>query len=287
MILEAVPNFSTAEATACDAISRAASEAGARVADVHRDARHNRSVLTLLGPPAPLGAAAFAAARAALDRIDLTTHRGIHPRMGALDVLPFVPLRDASMEDAVSLARAVGTRLAEELELPVFLYEAAATRPERRNLAAVRPRCFAGTPPLPGKPDFGPERVHPTGGCTAVGARPPLVAFNVELETADVAVARAIARAVRERDGGLPGVKALGLLLGDRAQVSMNLCDPARTGTGAAFAAVAREARARGTDVAAGEIVGLAPRAALPPDPARTLKLRAWTPRMILEEHLT
>ncbi len=294
MIVESVPNFSEGRRPeVCERIRDAAAACGVKVLDLEMDRDHNRSVLTFIGAPGPAGEAAFAAARAAVELIDLNRHQGAHPRMGAIDVLPFVPLQAATMADAVELARKVGARLGGELGLPVFLYEAAAARPERRNLADVRQPQFEGLRELVGKdparaPDFGPARLHPTAGCVAVGARMALIAYNVDLETSDVGVARKIARKVRERDGGLPGIKALGLAVADRqcAQVSMNVCDYTRTGLLEAFRAVEAEAERLGTKVRSSEIVGLTPRAALPPDPARSLRLAGFSPRQVLESHL-
>jgi glutamate formiminotransferase len=294
MLLEAVPNFSEGRrAEVCEALAAAARGAGARVLDLERDPDHHRCVLTLAGPPAELARAAFASAARAVDLIDLSRHRGSHPRMGAVDVLPFVPLEDASMDDAVRLAREVGARIGAELGVPVYLYEAAASTPARRNLADVRRPRFEGLAGLVGRdpawaPDFGPPRLHPTAGAVAVGARRFLVAFNVDLESADVAVARRIARRLRERDGGLPALKALGLYLETRgcAQVSMNVCDYSRTGLLDAFRAVEREAARDGVAVRSGEIVGLVPRDAFPADGERLLRLRGFRPDQILEERL-
>jgi glutamate formiminotransferase len=294
VIIEAVPNFSEGRRPEVgELLAVAARKAGVAILDFTRDPDHHRCVLTFAGGPRQVEEAAFAVAKTALDLIDLTRHQGAHPRMGAIDVLPFVPLRDATMADAVAMARAVGSRIGSELALPVFLYEAAATRPGRRNLADVRGPEFEGLREAVGRdpdrvPDFGPNRVHPTGGCVAVGARMPLIAFNVDLDTEDVKVARIIARKIRERDGGLPGVKALGIALPSRrcAQVSMNLCDYTRTGMLAAFQAVEREAELLGTRVRAGELIGLVPRAAFPEDGARALKLIEFNPSRILESRL-
>jgi len=294
VIVESVPNFSEGRRPeVCQALSEEARKSGAAVLDLTWDADHHRSVLTMAGPPPAIERAAFAVARKAIELIDLTRHQGQHPRMGAIDVLPFVPLRDASMADAVALARGVGARLGAELSLPVFLYESAATRPERRNLAAVRAPQFEGLRELLGKdpawrPDFGPDRIHPTAGAVAVGARMPLIAFNLDLETDDVEVARDIARKIRERDGGLPGIKALGLYLDRRncAQVSVNVCDYTKTGLLAVFQAVERLASPWGTSVRAGELIGLVPAAAFPQDGARLLKLQEFDPSRILENRL-
>ncbi len=291
MIVESVPNFSEGRrAAVCDALAAAVRRSPVKLLDLHRDPDHNRCVITFLGTPDAVAEAAFNAARKAIDLIDLNAHRGLHPRMGAMDVLPFVPLKDAAMEDCVSLARRVGRRLGEELGLPVFLYEAAAARPERRNLARVRSPQFEGLRGLIGRdparrPDFGPERIHPTAGAVAVGARKPLIAFNIDLETEDVSVARVIARKVRERDGGLPGIKAMGFHLPARrcAQVSMNVCDYEKTGLLEVFRAVSSEAARLGTAVRSGELVGLLPRAALPPEGAGVLRIPGFTPDRILE----
>lgn len=292
MILESVPNFSEGRRReVCEAIAAAA--AGARVLGLSLDANHNRSVLTLAGEPEALGRAAFAAAKKAVELIDLRTHQGEHPRMGAIDVLPFIPLKGASMADAVALATGVGRRIGEELGVPVFLYESAATRPERKNLAEIRKPQFEGLRELIGTdpartPDFGPSRIHPSAGCVAVGARMPLIAYNVDLESEDVGLAKRIAKGIRERDGGLPGIKALGLFLEDRrcAQVSINVCDFTRTGLQAVYEAVRARAAEAGVEVRSSEIVGLVPQAALPADPERTLKLAGFTPDLVLDSHL-
>ena len=197
------------------------------------------------------------------------------------------------MADAVGLARTVGRRLGEELRLPVFLYEFAATRPDRKNLADIRQPQFEGLREKIGRdpdrvPDFGPNAIHPTAGCVAVGARLPLIAYNIDLDTEDVAVAKKIAKKIRERDGGLPGIKALGLSIADRkcAQVSMNVCDYQKTGLGQVFQAVEREATRLGVRVRSSEVIGLLPQEALPTDPERTLKLAGFRPDQVLESHL-
>jgi len=294
VIIEAVPNFSEGRRPeVCEKIAEAARSRGVRVLGLERDPDHNRSVLSFVGEPGPVGEAAFAAAAKAAELIDLTRHEGQHPRMGAIDVLPFVPLRGASMAEAVALARSVGQRIGTDLGVPVYLYEAAASRPDRKNLADIRKPQFEGLRDLIGKdpdriPDFGPNRIHPTAGCVAVGARMPLIAYNVDLETDDVGVAKKIARKVREKDGGLPGIKALGLAIADRncAQVSMNVCDFSRTGLLEAFRAVEAEAARLGARVRSSEIVGLVPQAALPPDAERLLRLAGFKPAQVLESHL-
>ena len=212
--------------------------------------------------------------------------------MGAIDVLPFVPLRDATMADAVALAENVGRRIGESLGLPVYFYEQAARRPERRNLAEIRKPQFEGLRDLIGRdpawaPDAGPSKLHPSAGAVAVGARPPLIAYNVDLDTKDVGLARCIARRLRERDGGLPGIKALGLWIESRgcAQVSMNVCDFARTGLLEAFRAVRDAAAEAGVRVRSSELIGLVPAAALPPDAVRELKLDGFSDALILDRH--
>jgi glutamate formiminotransferase len=294
VIIESVPNFSEGRnPEVCQAFAEAARQAGASVLDLTWDADHNRSVLTFAGPPPAVEKAAFAVAMAALERIDMRKHQGKHPRMGALDVLPFIPIRDASMDEAVAMARSVGARLGSALRLPVFLYEAAAVRPERRNLADVRAPQFEGLRELIGKdparrPDFGPDQIHPTGGAVAVGARMPLIAFNLDLATDDVDVARSIAHSIRERDGGLPGIKALGLFLDRRncAQVSMNVCDYTKTGLLTLYDAVEAHAARLGTSIRAGELIGLVPRAAFPDGAEKKLKLADFSPSRILENRL-
>jgi len=295
MLLECVPNFSEGRRReVCDEIVAAVQAVpGARFLDLEMDPDHNRSVVTFVGGAAAVVEAAVAAARAAVAKIDLNRHEGRHPRMGAVDVIPFVPIRDASMEDAVKIAREVGARLGAELKLPVFLYEAAATRPDRRNLADIRKPQFEGLRDLIGKdpdrvPDFGPNAIHSTAGCVAVGARPPLIAYNIDLETADEKLAKRIAKKIRERDGGLPGIKALGLFISERgrAQVSINVCDFTRTSLATVYEAVGREATAAGVGIHSSEIIGLCPQAALPPGSVERLKLMGFRPDQVIENRL-
>lgn len=291
VIIESVPNFSEGRRPeVCEKLAAEVGAAGASFLDLQKDPDHNRCVLTFVGAPETVAAAAFAVARKAVELIDLTRHQGAHPRMGAIDVLPFVPLEGAGMEDCVRLARDVGRRIGAELAVPVYLYEAAATRPDRKNLAELRKPQFEGLRDLIGKdpdrvPDFGPDRIHPTAGCVAVGARMPLIAYNVDLDSTDVALAKRIAKKIRERDGGLPGIKALGLWIEDRrcAQVSINVCDYSRTGLLEVFRAVEREAAGA---VRSSEVVGLVPRAALPPEAERALRLAGFRPDQVLESRL-
>ena len=262
-----------------------------RLLDVSSDVAHNRTVLTLAGTATPLLDAVLALAGAAIAAIDLRTHEGVHPCMGAVDVVPFVPLEGTPLDDCVELARDTAAALAARHGLPVYLYGAAARSPEHRALENVRGDGFAGLAARMAAgwaPDAGPGAPHPTAGATAVGARGILIAYNVELATDRLEVARAVARAVRERDGGLPGVKALGLPLAERGrvQVSMNLVNPSRTSMRTAFDAVVREARHHGVAVAASELVGLAPRTALRPGDAEAIGLRHGPGSPFIEDRL-
>jgi glutamate formiminotransferase/glutamate formiminotransferase/formiminotetrahydrofolate cyclodeaminase len=292
-LIECVPNFSEGrdEPTLAALGSAITSVAGARLLDVHRDADHHRSVFTFVGGPDAVLEAAFRAVRVAVARIDLRAHRGQHPRMGAADVVPFVPLDGAPMQACVALARRLGLRIGEELGVPVFLYGRAATLPNRELVVTIRRPQFEGLGDLIGvdphwEPDFGPARLHPTAGATAVGARAILVAYNVELASDDVAVARTIARTIRASSGGLPAVQAKGFLVRGRAQVSVNLLDVNATPPVVAFDAIVREAEKAGVQVVASEIVGLAPSRALPEQAQDRLKLTQPVDAKILERRL-
>jgi glutamate formiminotransferase len=293
-IIECVPNISEGRRTeVVTAVADAVRRSGqARLIDLSSDADHNRTVLTLAGDPGPVRAAALALVDACVERLDLRTHRGGHPRMGAVDVIPFIPVRGATMEDCVRLARSVGASIAARHGIPVFLYERAATAPHRRNLAEIRRGEFEGFPekikdPL-WKPDFGPDRVHATAGCVAVGAREFLIAYNVNLTTDDLDLAKSIARAIRESGGGLPCVKAMGLMLRDRgcAQVSINLTDFRTTPLHRVFEEVRAEAARRGVEIADSEIVGLVPEEALVQAAGHDLRLRGFDDSRILERRL-
>jgi glutamate formiminotransferase len=271
---------------------RAVSRPGVRVLDVSSDADHNRTVLTLAGEEDALVPGLLGLFEAALAEIDLRAHEGVHPRLGAVDVVPFVPLGETPMAAAVGAAQRLAVEVARRFDLPVFLYEEAAARPDRRLLASIRRGGFEG---LARKladeawtPDFGPLRPHPSGGATVIGARFFLIAWNVILDTADVAVARAIARAVRETGGGLPAVRALGFYLASRgqAQVSMNLVDFRRTSLPRALAQVREEAAARGARVVASELVGLLPEQAALDVVRETLQLPALDASRLLEQRL-
>jgi glutamate formiminotransferase len=272
MIVECVPNFSEGrKGEIVEEIAQSiASVSGAVVLNRHLDVDHHRSVITFVAGPEVIVEAALRAVARAAELIDLRQHAGEHPRIGATDVLPFIPVNGVTMEQCVALAHEAGRRIWQELSIPVYFYERAALRPERARLENVRGRGFeilrheiSNDPDR--VPDVGDLRLHPTAGAMAVGARPFLIAFNVNLRTTDLSVAKRIARVVRERDGGLPFVKALGFELKSRGlvQVSMNLIDYEQTSMAEAFEAVSREADRLGVALEGAEIVGLLPRAAL------------------------
>jgi glutamate formiminotransferase len=281
-IVGVVPNFSEGRRRdVIDAIVAALDVEGARVVFAEADPDHHRLDTTVLGDADATRRSALAGAALAVERIDMFEHRGGHPRMGAVDVIPFMPVRGITMEEAVGLAREVGRELAETLDLPVYLYGEAALVPERRSLADVRRGEFEGLQQAVAAgdrlPDFGPHRIG-RAGATAVGARKPLIAFNTYLSGTDEEAAKEIARAVRESSGGLPAVRAIGFRVPERGSVtvSMNLVDFEVTGIRAAFDAVAYEAAARGMDVVESEIVGLAPEAALSPGDAEHVRLTGF-----------
>jgi len=294
-IVECVPNFSEGRKTETVArlVEAVESVEGALVLGTHVDADHNRSVITFVAPPETVVEAALRVVERAAELIDLNAHAGQHPRMGATDVLPFVPVRGVSVEECVALAHGAGERVWRELGIPIYFYESAALRPERRNLADVRRGGFellrgqiASVPER--APDVGEARLHPTAGALIVGVRPLLIAYNVTLKTADVGIARRIARAVRERDGGLLHLKALGFELESRGvvQVSMNLTSYEQTNLHQAFEAVRREAERLGVEVIASEVVGLVPQAALLAAAAHFLKLENYSPDLVLENRI-
>jgi glutamate formiminotransferase len=277
-----VPNFSEGRrADAMDAICDALEVPGAHLVYRQSDADHNRLDTTVLGSRDAVRRAAVASTRVAVGLIDMTHHRGGHPRMGAADVIPFMPVRDVAMDDCVALARGVAEELARDLDLPVYLYDQAALVPERRSLADVRKGEYEGLREAVARgerlPDFGPHAIG-TAGATAVGARKPLIAFNVYLDGTDEDAAKAIARAIRESSGGLPALRAIGFAVPERGDVtvSMNLVDFEVTGLDAAYDAVVAEATPRGLEVSDSEIVGLVPAAALPDGTAAHVKLAGF-----------
>ena len=294
-IVECIPNFSEGRRPEVidDIVAAIKTVPGAVLLDRESDADHNRSVVTFVAPPDRVVDAAIAAAKKAAELIDLNDHKGEHPRMGATDVIPFVPISGVTMDDCVGLARQCGAAMWRELSIPVYLYEKAATRPERENLAAVRKGQFEGIrDEIATKearlPDFGEPRVHPTAGITAVGARPPLIAYNVNLGTSDIDIANNIARAVRHLSGGLRYVKALGFELKDRGivQVSMNMVNYEGTPLFRAFEMIKREAERYGVPVLGSEIVGLVPQGALNAVADFYLRLENFSEDQILEHRL-
>lgn len=269
-IVECVPNISTADA---DLVQEAAgivrSTPGVTLLNTSSDASHNRTVITFLGDPAGVEEAAVQLAKFAARCIDLTKHKGEHPRMGAIDVIPFIPIREVSMEECVALSKTAAERIWQEACVPVFLYEASATAPHRENLAAIRKGQFEGMAEKvkepQWEPDFGGKSIHPTAGVVAVGARAPLIAFNINLSTADVTIADKIARVIRQSGGGLTCVKAMGVYLKERnlAQVSINMTNYCLTPLYRAVEFVRFEAARYGVSIVGTEIVGLVPMRAL------------------------
>ena len=295
MLVECVPNFSEGRKTeTVERLARAISSVPpACVLDRHIDPDHNRSVITFVAAPEMIVEAALRAVRLAAELIDMRQHTGVHPRLGATDVLPFIPISGVTMEDCVVLAHEAGERIARELSIPVFFYERAALRPDRVNLEDVRRGALellreqiAVDPNR--APDAGPLVVHETAGAIAIGARPFLIAFNINLGTTNVSIARRIARAVRARHGGLPFVKALGFELSTRGlvQVSMNLVNYETTGLTQAYNAVSDEAERLGVGIVSTEIVGLVPEKALDRDAEYFKRLESFSEDKIFEHRL-
>ena len=271
-ILECVPNFSEGrDQTKLEKILDCfRGKTDVKLLDYSSDADHNRSVVTVIGEPEALKTCMVEAIGKAIELIDMTVQKGQHPRMGCVDVVPFIPIRNVTMEEADAIAKEVAKEAAEKFGQPFFLYEKSATAPHRENLATVRKGQFEGMAEKmldqeKWKPDFGPETIHPTGGVTAIGARMPLVAFNVNLDTANVEIAEKIAKKVRHIGGGFRYVKAMGVMLTERniAQVSMNLTDYTKSDVYRVFEAVKMEARRYGVNVVGSEVIGLVPMAAL------------------------
>lgn len=287
-LLEFVPNFSEGkDPKVTDAIVAAMTAVpGVKCLGSELDGSHNRAVVTLAGPASAVAEAAVRGAKAAKERIDLRTHKGEHKRMGAMDVCPFVPLAGATMADAIATAKAVGARIGKELDLPVFLYAEAAQRESRRVLGNFRNKEFEGLMTLVGTdpefaPDFGPAKMHATAGAVAVGARKFLIAYNVNLATKDVQVAKDIAKAVREKDGGFKKVQGMGFFLDDKqlSQVSMNLLDYEVTSIRTVFDAVAKMAKDKGVAIVESELIGLAPTAAIDAALAKHIQLPKFDPK--------
>lgn len=293
-LVECVPNFS--EGRDIEKIEKIVQpfrgREGVKLLDYQRDEDHNRCVVTVVGEPEPLETAVLEAMEAAIAAIDMRTHRGQHPRMGAVDVVPFIPVRGVAMPEAIALSRQVAEAAAQRLNLPIFLYEESATAAHRRNLADVRKGQFEGMAEKirqPGwTPDFGPDEIHPSAGVTAMGARMPLVAYNVNLGTANIGIANDIARKIRHLSGGLRYCKALGIDLKDRGivQVSINMTDYTRTALYRVFELIRIEARRWGVPIVGSEIVGLVPMGALIDTAAYYLQLENFKTEQVLESRI-
>jgi glutamate formiminotransferase len=286
-MIECVANFSEGRDAATVAAIEGAvrSVAGVRMLRSEMDTDHNRSVITFVGPPDAVAEGALRGIEIAVERIDLRKHAGVHPRMGAADVVPFVPLEGATLADCVAIARRTGEEVWKRFKVPVYYYEAAAFSPDRRLLENCRRGGFEN-PRM--APDVGGPQLHPSAGACIIGARKLLIAFNVNLKTDDVQVAREIARKIRASSGGMPFVKALGLRLAERGlvQVSMNLTDFEQTPLHQVFDAVRREAAARGVEIAGSEIIGLMPRKALEAAAAHYLQCENFDSELVLENRL-
>ena len=290
-LIECVPNFSEGRRPeVVDAVANAVSRVpGVILLDRSSDADHNRTVLTLVGAPDGLKEAVLALYAEVAKHVDLTQHTGEHPRMGAVDVVPFIPVRNATMADCVALSEEIGAAVAERFDLPVFLYAEAAKRPERKLLSTIRKGEFEGLSakmqdPL-WAPDFGPSQPHPRLGASVFGARAFLIAYNIQLGTSDLAIANAISKAVRASSGGLMNVQAMGVHLADRnvAQVSMNLLNYEKTPIYRVQELVKAEAARFGVAVTGSEVIGLVPQAALLDAAAYYLQIENWSPALVLE----
>ena len=293
-IMECVPNFS--EGRDLQKIDQIVScfraRSGVKLLDYSNDEDHNRLVVTVVGEPEPLRQAVIEAIGTAVRLIDLNHHKGQHPRMGAVDVVPFIPIRGVTMDDAIALSKEVGQEVADKFNLPVFLYEKSATAPHRENLAAIRKGEFEGMAEKihqpEWQPDFGPAERHPTAGTVAIGARMPLVAYNINLNTPSVEIAHDIAKKIRFIGGGLRYCKAMGVELKERGitQVSINMTDYTRTALYRAFELVRIEARRYGVSIVGSEIIGLVPMEALIDTASYYLGLENFSMQQVLEARI-
>jgi glutamate formiminotransferase len=293
-LIQCVPNFS--EGRNLEKIETIVNsfrgKQGVKLLDYQSDSDHNRTVVTVVGEPDPLKTALMEAVGSAIEVIDMRTHKGQHPRMGAVDVIPFIPVKKLSMREAVDISRKFAEKVSEKYSLPVFLYEESAGRPERRNLSDIRKGQFEGMADKmkqpEWKPDFGPSKIHPTAGVTAVGARMPLVAFNVNLHTDSLTIANDIAKKVRHSSGGLPYCKAMGVALKERnmVQVSMNMTDYTKTALYRSFELIKTEAARYGVPVAGSEIVGLVPMQALIDTAVYYLGMENFSTEQVLETRI-
>ncbi len=294
-LLECVPNYSEGRdlAKVEKIVDCFRGKAGVKLLDYSSDKDHNRTVVTVIGEPEPLVSAVVESVGRAVELIDMTKHEGQHPRMGAADVIPFIPVKNATVEDADAAAKAAAKEASEKFGQPFFLYEQSATAPHRVNLSDIRKGQFEGMAEKMKdkslwKPDFGPETIHPTGGVTAIGARPPLVAYNVNLATDNLEIAKSIVKAVRYINGGFRYCKAMPVALEERGivQVSMNLTDFSKTAIYRVFEAVKTEARRWGVNVIGSEIVGLVPMQALTDCAEYYLQLENFSAEQVLESRL-
>ena len=294
-IVECVPNFS--EGQRQEVIEAIAKEIKGvekvRLLAYESDKDHNRSVFTFIGEPEGVRKAVFSAISKASELIDMNKHEGEHPRIGATDVVPFIPISEVSMDDCVNLARALGQEVAEKLKIPIYLYEHAASKPERQNLANIRRGEYEGLKEAilkdpDRKPDFGPSELHPTAGATVIGARMPLIAYNVNLNCDDIDIAKSIAKAIRHSSGGLKYVKALGLEIKERGivQVSMNLTNYQKTPVHRVFEMIKSEAARYGVDILGSEVIGLIPMEALVDTADFYLRIENFDKSQILENRL-
>lgn len=293
-IIECVPNFSEGrDQKKIKTIINAGRTGKVKILDIESDPDHNRMLTTIIGEPEEVFQSVWEMIKKATELIDMEKHQGEHPRIGATDVVPFIPVANVTMEECIGLAKRLGKKVGEELKIPVYLYEAAATRPDRVNLADVRKGEYEGLKEeietnSDRKPDFGPSKMHPTAGAMVVGARKFLIAFNINLDSKNVQIAKDIAKIVREKDGGFPAVKALGFEIADKGyvQVSMNLCNFEKTNMDVVFRKICQEAEKRGVKVLGSEIYGMVPKMALEGISLEELQLIDFKKEQILEERL-
>lgn len=293
-IIECVPNFSEGrDQKKIKAIVDAGRVKGVKILDIESDSDHNRMLATIVGGPEAVLESAWQMIVKAVELIDMEKHKGEHPRIGAADVVPFIPVHGVTMNDCVELAKELAERVADKLQIPVYLYEEAAVQADRRNLADVRRGEYEGLKKEIGvnpdrKPDFGPVKMHSTAGATVIGARKFLIAFNVNLATTNVDVAKKIARIVREKDGGFPAVKALGFEIKKRrcVQVSMNLCDYQKTNLDQVYQKIEQEAEKRGVKVLDSEVYGLLPLQALVQSFGRMISDCKFSRKQVLETRI-
>jgi glutamate formiminotransferase len=287
-LIECVPNFSEGRnLKTINAIFDAAKKVkGVKVFELEYNKDHNRMLFTIVGTPDEVLDSVYESIKVATKLIDMNKHVGEHPRIGATDVVPFVPVSGVGMAESVDLAKRLGKKVGKELEIPVFLYEEAATRSENKNLADIRKGEYEGLKIKIGKPDYGPDRTHSTAGAIVIGARKYLIAFNVNLDTKDIEIAKSIASKIREKDGGLPGVKALGFEVDGYAQVSMNLVDFEKTNFDEAYRSVESEALKLGVKVKNSEIYGMIPMEALIKAVKVSFKAEGFSSDQVLEKRL-